>query len=150
MANYHTFKTLFKRYLFNKASPDPFKIATHSLPPHSLNMPHQNVKGFPRWLSGKEAAYQCKRWRDKGTIPRWGKLSGEGNGNPFQFSSLGNPTDRSLATGYGVARVGHDLATQHSKQRQRAIFSFINIPSTYIYIVHRFSMNLRIEWMQFI
>ena len=116
MANYHTFKTLFKRSLFTKASPDPFKIATHSLPPHSishsLNMPHQNVEGFPKWLSGKEAAYQCRRSRDKGTIPRWGTLSGEGNGSAFQFSSLGNPMDRSLATGYGVARVGQDLVTQ--------------------------------------
>ena len=38
---------------------------------------------------------------------------GEGNGNPLQYSCLENPMDRGAwqATVYGVARVGHDLAT---------------------------------------
>ena len=29
-----------------------------------------------------------------GLIPRLGGSPGEGNGNPFQYSSLGNPKDR--------------------------------------------------------
>ena len=39
---------------------------------------------------------------------------GEGNGNPFQYSCLGNPMDRGArqATVHGVARVGQDLATK--------------------------------------
>ena len=102
-------------------------------------------KGFPRWLSGKEAAYQC-RSRDKGSIPRWGTPYGEGNGNPFLFSSLGNPMDRGAwLQAMESQRVGHNLATQQYKQRERAISPFINIPSTYISIVPRFSMNLCIE-----
>ena len=31
---------------------------------------------------------------DTGSIPRLGRSSGEGNGNPFQYSCLGNPMDR--------------------------------------------------------
>ena len=32
--------------------------------------------------------------RDVASIPRLGRSPEEGNGNPFQYSSLGNPTDR--------------------------------------------------------
>ena len=40
--------------------------------------------------------------------------SGEGNGNPLQYSCLENPMDREacLARVHGVARVGHNLATK--------------------------------------
>ena len=31
---------------------------------------------------------------DKGLNPGWGRSLGEGNGNPLQFSCLGNPMDR--------------------------------------------------------
>ena len=31
---------------------------------------------------------------DEGSIPGLGRSSGEGNGNPFQYSCLGNPMDR--------------------------------------------------------
>ena len=39
---------------------------------------------------------------------------GEGNGNPLQYSCLGNPMDRGAwwATIHGAARVGHDLETK--------------------------------------
>ena len=42
------------------------------------------------WLSGKESA--CNRG-DTGFIPGSGRFPGEGNGNPFQYSCLGNPMD---------------------------------------------------------
>ena len=46
-----------------------------------------------------------------------GRSPGEGNGNPLQYSFLGNPMDRGTA-GYsprGCKRVGHDLVTkQHT------------------------------------
>ena len=32
-----------------------------------------------------------------GSIPRWGRSAGRGNGSPFQYSCLENPMDRSLA-----------------------------------------------------
>ena len=31
---------------------------------------------------------------DMGSIPGLGRFSGEGNGNPLQYSCLGNPIDR--------------------------------------------------------
>ena len=31
---------------------------------------------------------------DVSLMPRWGKSSGEGDGNPVQYSCLGNPMDR--------------------------------------------------------
>ena len=54
-----------------------------------------------RWLSGKESACQCRRHS-----PWVGKIPGKGNGNPFQYSCLGNPMDRGAwkATVHGVAK----------------------------------------------
>ena len=42
---------------------------------------------------------------DMGSIPQLGQSPGEGNGNPLQYSHLGNPTDRGAwwATVHGVA-----------------------------------------------
>ena len=48
--------------------------------------------GFPRWLNGKESACNAG---DAGSIPGSGRWQlGEGNGNSFQYSCLGNPKDR--------------------------------------------------------
>ena len=43
---------------------------------------------------------------DAGLILGSGRVPGEGNGNPFQYSCLGNPMDRgaSWATVHGVAK----------------------------------------------
>ena len=52
--------------------------------------------------------------RDPGSIPGSGKSSGEGNGNPLQYSCLENPIDKGVwqVTVHGVTRVGHDLASK--------------------------------------
>ena len=47
--------------------------------------------GFPCGSEGKESAYQSG---DLGSIPRPGRSSGEGNGNPLQYSCLENFRDR--------------------------------------------------------
>ena len=56
---------------------------------------------------------------DLGSIPESGRSPGEGNGNPLQYSCLGNPTDRgtwqAIVRG-GHKRVGHDLATKQFLQ----------------------------------
>ena len=51
---------------------------------------------------------------DLGSVSGLGRSPGEGNGNPLQYSCLGNPTDRGSwrAIVHGLARVGHDLATK--------------------------------------
>ena len=59
--------------------------------------------GFPGGSDGKESA--CKAG-DLDSIPGLRRSPGEGNGNPFQCSYLGNTMDRGAwpATLHGVAR----------------------------------------------
>ena len=54
-------------------------------------------------LSGKEAACQC---RGRKFHPWVRKIPGKGNGNPLQYSCLGNPMDRGAwwATVHGAAK----------------------------------------------
>ena len=47
-------------------------------------------QGFPGGSDSKESV--CKVG-DLGSIPGSGRSPGEGNGNPFQYSSLENPMD---------------------------------------------------------
>ena len=60
-------------------------------------------RGFPQWLSSKESACNAG---DTGSIPRSGRSPGGRNGNPLQYSCLGNPMDRGAwqATVHGVAK----------------------------------------------
>ena len=46
---------------------------------------------FPTGSDGKTSVYNT---RDLGSTPGSGRSAGEGNGNPFQYSCLGNPMDR--------------------------------------------------------
>ena len=49
--------------------------------------------------------------RDVGSIPGSGRSPGEGNGNPLQYSCLGNPMDTEEPGGLqsiGLQRVRHD------------------------------------------
>ena len=44
--------------------------------------------GFPGSSDGKESVYNVE---DPGSIPGWRRSPGEGNGNPLQYSCLGDP-----------------------------------------------------------
>jgi len=55
-----------------------------------LNIVTKN-NGLPWWPSGKESICNAG---DSGLIPESGRSPGKGNGNSFQYSCLGNPTDR--------------------------------------------------------
>ena len=50
---------------------------------------------------------------DVGSIPEWGRSPREGNGNPFQYSCLGNPMDRGAwwATVHGFTKSQIQLST---------------------------------------
>ena len=53
-------------------------------------------------------------------IPGLGRFPGEGNGNPLQYSCLGNPMHRGAwrATVHGQSqRVRHDLTTKQPQQQ---------------------------------
>ena len=49
------------------------------------------IYGLPRWLSDKESACNAG---DTDAIPGSGRAPGEGNGNPLQYSCLGDRMDR--------------------------------------------------------
>ena len=74
--------------------------------------PQCHLPFFP----GKESACNAG---DPGSIPGLGRSPGEGNGNPLQYSCLGNqrqeePGQRSPvgSSPWGCKRVGHNLATK--------------------------------------
>ena len=61
--------------------------------------------GFPGGSVSKESACNAGDWA---SFPGLGRSPGERNGNPSQYSYLGNPMDRGAwwAIVYGVTRVG--------------------------------------------
>ena len=56
-----------------------------------VNVATTKPLGFPCSSSGKESAYDAG---DQGSIPGSGRSSGEGFGNPLQYSCLENSMDR--------------------------------------------------------
>ena len=76
-------------------------------------------KGLLRWLSCKESASAG----DASSIPGVGTSPGEGNGNPLQYSCLGNPMDRGAwqATVHRVAESRIQLSI-HTCKAQKEIF----------------------------
>ena len=75
----------------------PHQEASHLLP-----------QDFSHSLFGKESACNAG---DLSLIPGPGRSSGEGNGNPLQYSCLENTMDRGAwqAKVHGITRVCHDL-----------------------------------------
>ena len=62
-----------------------------------------NTLGFPGGSDSKASAHNAG---DTGSIPGSGRSSGEGNGNPLQYSCLENSMDGGAwcATDHGVAK----------------------------------------------
>ena len=88
-----------------------------------LSSSSKDSSGLPWWLSSKESACNLG---DAGSILGWGRFPGERNGNPFQYSCLGNFMDRGAwqATVYGVAKSQTRLS--HT-QRLLTLFSLCAI-----------------------
>ena len=66
------------------------------------NLYKVQITDFPGGSFGKDSAYSAE---DLGSIPGSERSPGEGNGNPLQYSCLGNPMDRVAwwATVHGIA-----------------------------------------------
>ena len=82
---------------------------------------------LPGWLSGNKSACQCRRHRTCRFDPWVWKIPGGGNGNPFQYSCLGNPKDRGAwsAVVYGVTKIWtqlSDWALMHTPGNQVLFF----------------------------
>jgi len=85
------------------------------------------------WLSGKESTCKARR---QGFNPGSGRSPGAENGNPLQYSCLGNALNRGAwqAAVHGVARVKHCFATKQQQQQTDVThFSFLHL------ILFRFS-----------
>ena len=53
--------------------------------------------------------------RDTGLIPGLGRSTGEGNGNPLQYSCLENPLDRESLAGYNPWGGKQSDTTKHAR-----------------------------------
>ena len=71
-------------------------------------------RGFPGGSVVKSPPANVGAAEDTGSIPGSGRSPREGNGNPLQYSCLGNPMHRGTtwATAHGVTRVRYDFATK--------------------------------------
>ena len=88
------------------------------------------VLGFPTGTVVKNLPANVGDEGDMGSIPRLGRSLGEGNGNPLQYSFLGNPKDRGawLATVHGVTKSQTDSVTE---QQQIALLPFLPLEKGY-------------------
>ena len=87
-------------------APHFFNILSNYLLPFLKGLQIKIKLGFPSGSVGKEFTSNAGDRRDVGLILGSGKPPGGGNGNAFQYSSLGNPTDRGAwwAMVHGVAK----------------------------------------------
>ena len=80
------------------------------------------VVGFPDGSINKERIHlQCRK---SGFDLCVGKIPGEGNGNPLQYSCLKNLMDRGAwqtATVHGVRRIGHNLVTKTTTTKIKSL-----------------------------
>ena len=114
----HTTKRT-ERRCSNNLSTNVHRTASHNSPRlettqiptnwsiHVRNTIQPHKRHFPGGSDGKESACNAG---DPGSMPRSGRSSGEGNGNPPQYSCLQNPMDRGgwrvTAPGVTKSRIG--------------------------------------------
>ena len=81
---------------FTQSFLDKLRACTHT---HTHTHTHTySISGLPRWLSGKESAFNVG---DIASIPGSGRSPGEGNGN-LLYPCLGNPMDRGVWRAIGL------------------------------------------------
>ena len=73
------------------------------------------VMGFPGGSVVKNPPVNAG---DAGSIPESGRSPEEGNGNPLQYSCMGNPMEGGAqqATALGLQRTGHNRAARQQEQ----------------------------------
>ena len=76
-------------------------------------VPPPGIQGLPGSSVIKNLPV-VQEMQETGSVPGSGRSPGEGNGNPLQYTCLGNPMDREAwwAAVHGVTRVRHDLVTK--------------------------------------
>ena len=87
--------------------------------------------GFPSGSVMKNPPANARDTRNAGLIPGWWRSPGERNGNPLQYSCLGNPMDRG-AWQVIVHRVTKNWIWLHDWEHTEHIHRYTHI-HTYIY-----------------
>ena len=87
--------------------------------------------GFPSGTVMKNPPANARDTRNAGLIPGWWRSPGERNGNPLQYSCLGNPMDRG-AWQVIVHRVTKNWIWLHDWEHTEHIHRYTHI-HTYIY-----------------
>ena len=119
------------------------------------NQPLVGLGGFPGGSEVKNLPVNAEDSGDTGSISGWRRSPGRGNGHPFQYSCLGNLTDRGAwwAIAHGVTE--SDWVTQHTSWALR-VFFFLLFPffgckkaSMIIFIYMHFYtyMIILVEWI---
>ena len=88
------------------------------------------LEGFHDDSGGKESACNAGNSEDVGSAPGSGRSPGEGNGNPLQYSCLGNPMDRGAwrAIVCGVVKGQTLLSDYHFHFHCWAVSLFLGLP----------------------
>ena len=108
-------------------------------------------KWLPSLLSSKEPTCQCRRCERCGFDPWVGKIPAVGNGNPLQYSCLGNPMDRGAwwATVHSITKCRtwlSDQARTHTHIQRRTII-FLFFSSLYLQLSDEiWSSSLNTQW----
>ena len=93
--------------------------------------------------------------RVQDSIPGSGRSPGKGNGNPLQYSCLGNPMDRGAwwATVHGVTRVRRNLATKpppsgeiHGKKRWEIACCVCGRQNKWVYVDRKDRFQSTEKW----
>ena len=73
---------------------------------------------------------------DLSSIPGSGRSPGKGDGNPLQYSCLGNPMDKEAwrATVHAIARVRHDLDTKQKYLSDKSLLNVQGLISMFVNI----------------
>ena len=98
-------------------------------------------RASPWWLSGKEPAFQCRRW---GSNPWVGKIPCRRKRLPVQYSCLGNPMDR----GTWWATVHRITKSRTQWLKQKSFYTFLGVFQRRLCGFPRWVRGKRIPLMQ--
>ena len=106
------------------------------------NNPKLQLRGLPRWLSGKESAYQCRRHRRHGFNPWIGKIPWSRKWQTAPVFLPGKfPGQRSLV---GCSPWGHKESDTTEQLSLHAHMQFL-LPPPYFLLINNLHLRVRQE-----